>query len=367
MKSIILILTIISLVKADFLLLSDIHFDMNYTAGSPTKCVLGDTGMGCCRPWDIPINNSIPAPIYGSFGCDTPQSIFDILFPQLQKFTEVDFAVFLGDAVDHDLLYQTEERNLYELATVGSYLSTLPFPVFSILGNHDSFLVDNLWDDNETSQIFLQKVQGIYNGPSNLSTTGYYAVTDEYNRRLLFMNCLGYDKHNIETQIEPNKDLFNQTAWFQNELQNAKNTNQTVLVFHHFSVNVSEAIDKYNDMAFSLNYTNLWFFSGHTHSDQIRMSNSTVFYINPSIMPDDHWPEFRIVREKNGKIVDYEQYGLNLTTLQIQKIYSALNDYELSDLSTTSWVNFFERMSKNETLQALYCWHQNWGAESYVC
>lgn len=366
MKSII-ILTIISLVRADFLLLSDIHFDMNYTVGSPTKCILGGTGMGCCRPWDIPINNSTPAPIYGSFGCDTPQTILDILFPQLQKFTNINFGVFLGDAVDHDLLYQTEERNLYEIATVGNYLSSLPFPLYSVLGNHDSFLVDNLWDNNETSENFLQKVQGIYNSPSNLSITGYYAVTDKYNRRLIFMNCLAYDRHNIETQLYPQKDLFNQTAWFQNEIQIAKNSNQTVLIFNHFSVNVSEATEQYNDMAFSLNYENLWFFSGHTHSDQIRMSDSTVFYINPSIMPDDHWPEFRIVIEKNGEIIDYEQYGLNLTTLEIEKIYSAITDYELPNLSLKSWVDFFTRMENNSTLKNLYCWHQNWGATEYVC
>ena len=54
-----------------FLHLTDVHYDLLYEPGSPTKCVLGSTGLGCCHKHDLPLKNSTKASKWGDYNCDT--------------------------------------------------------------------------------------------------------------------------------------------------------------------------------------------------------------------------------------------------------------------------------------------------------
>lgn len=341
----------------DFAVISDVHYDMHYTEGSPTKCVFGNTGMGCCRSWDIPLNGSISAPKYGIPGCDTPLPLLQIIISWLSK-QSVDHLIFLGDVVDHDLVIQNPSYNLKEISTLGSLLQTLPYPSYSVLGNHDGFIIDNLWDDF-AGYDWLQKVQNAYGFPSNLTAGGYYSVNFP-NYTAIFLNCLGYDTHNVEVDLEPKKDLFNQTEWLLGQIENARRQNRTVFLFSHFGSDTGEATGFYNTMIANLNYSNIVYFAGHSHQDEIRLFNSSFFYIHPSVVPDGHFPEMRIYTEENGVISDYIQYGFNLTSLQVEKVYSAMESYGLEDMSPKSWENFFVRMQSNSTLADLYKYHSSW-------
>jgi sphingomyelin phosphodiesterase len=358
-----LLLLIITPSLGDFAIISDVHYDQHYKQGSPTKCLLGNTGMGCCRSWDIALNGSLPAPEFGIFGCDAPKSLLDKIIYWLSNQT-VDYLVFLGDVVDHDLPIQNPSYNLEEISTFATTLKTLPYPAFAVLGNHDGFIIDNLWDDRE-GYSWLEKVQEAYGSPSNLSSGGYYRY-DFPNYTGIFLNCLLYDTHNIEIEIYGQKDLFNQTAWLLTEIKQAKEENRKVYLFSHFGADTGEATDFFNNMIVNLNYTDIVYFAGHSHMDEIRLANSStgeqlIFYIHPSVVPDKHFPEMRIYKEKNGEIYDYIQYGFNLTSLQFEKVYSARESYGLADLSTYSWVDFLNRMQSNATLAEIYDANVNWG------
>lgn len=342
-----------------FAVISDIHYDELYTPGSPTKCVLGSTGMGCCRNFSIPINGSTPAPKFGTIGCDSPRALLDLTFDFLSSL-KVDYLVFLGDVVDHDLLIQNATYSMNEINTLANYFQTLPYPTFSVLGNHDGFFVDNLWD-NDRGQEWLNAIN--YSAPTDLKRGGYYSV--EYGGiKFIFLNCLGYDKYNVEVITHPNLDLFNQTIWLENEIALAEKNAQSVYLFSHFGSETGEAIQKYNKLISTLTYPNITYFAGHSHSDEIRlMSNSTFFYINPSLVPDGHHPEVRVYKtSETGVILDYVQYGINISNSDpvFEVIYSAKNSYSLPDLSGESWNDFFWRMKTNSTLLELYNYHANW-------
>lgn len=357
MKLIILILFIVP-VYSNFAILSDVHYDQFYAEGSPTKCFLGNTGMGCCRNFSKPLNGSTPAGKYGSISCDSPKTLLDLTFEWLEN-QKLDYLVFLGDAVDHDLLIQNSTYNLNEIDVLGSYFGKLPYPVYALMGNHDGFMVDNLWDDG-SGQEWLSYVQDAYGQPTSLGLGGYY-TTVRNGIRFVFLNCLGYDTHNIEVLKYPKKDLFNQTEWFMNLITN---TTEPVYLFSHFGSETGEATDLYNQMISSINNPRITYFAGHSHSDEIRlMSNTSFFYINPSLVPDGHFPEVRIYIEEENSIVDYLQYGLNITKEipQFELVYSAKESYELKDLSASSWNDFFLRKEKNTTLQELYNSHASWG------
>ena len=366
MKLVFLIISFLTtFVSANFIVISDIHYDQFYSVGASTKCFLGNTGMGCCRNFSVPLNGSTPAREYGELTCDSPKALLDITFKWLASL-QVDYLVFLGDIVDHDLLIQNSTYNLNEINVLGNYFKTLPYPVYALMGNHDGFIVDNLWDDG-SGQEWVGYVQNSYGQPTVLGTTGYYTVV--HNKiRFIFLNCLGYDTHNLEILKYPKNDLFNQTAWFTSLIENVKKNNETVYLFSHFGSEIGEATDFYNKMISSIDYPYITYFAGHSHHDEIRMmTNSSFFYINPSLVPDNHFPEVRLYLEENNSVIDYVQYGLNLTkaylegTVQFEVVYTAKNSYSLEDLSAQSWSNFFSRMESNITLKNIYNSHVNWG------
>ena len=61
-------------------------------------------------------------------------------------------------------------------------------------------------------------------------------------------------------------------------------------------------------------------------------------------------------------IISDVQYGFNLTSLQVAKVYSARESYGLEDLSVESWVGFLNRMKTNATLKEIYDSHATWGS-----
>jgi 3',5'-cyclic AMP phosphodiesterase CpdA len=355
------LLILFGFASANFAVISDVHYDQYYTVGSPTNCPLGSTGMGCCRKWDTPLEPYSSAPKYGTFGCDSPFSLLNIVVEWL-ALQKLDYLVFLGDVVDHDLAIQNPNYNMEEISTLAKMLKTLPYPTFSVFGNHDGFIIDNLWDD-VFGRKWMEDVQELYGRPSNLSNGGYYNTTDKYGTRMIFLNCLGYDSNNIGVKL----NMFNQTTWLLDQITDAKSFNQSVYLFTHFGSDTEEATPEYNSMIDSLNYTRITYFSGHSHRDENRLMKNGFFYVHPSIVPDQHFPEMRIYRENEGIITDYEQYGFNLSSLQFEHVYSAKESYNLKDLSTASWEDFHTRMYTDRQLAIRYCQHYNWGGNYSSC
>ena len=127
--------------------MSDFHLDPRYKVGSEGNCTNGL----CCRSnannEDIKAGTiSTPAPLYGTFDCDTP---YDLGLAALQavgpltgtsKDDPLAWTVYTGDLVSHEtqlelsrLYVEYEEDSIYYMFK--EYLHT---PVFPVLGNHDT-------------------------------------------------------------------------------------------------------------------------------------------------------------------------------------------------------------------------------------
>ena len=124
--------------------MSDFHLDPRYKVGAEGNCSAGL----CCRSNNPGLTSMIaqPAPLYGSFKCDTP---YDLGLAALQAVgpltgtnasNPLGWTVYTGDLVSHDP--QSELSRAYteyaETSIYGMFKSYLTGPIFAALGNHDS-------------------------------------------------------------------------------------------------------------------------------------------------------------------------------------------------------------------------------------
>jgi hypothetical protein len=124
--------------------ISDFHLDPRYKASAEANC---SSGL-CCRGNNGPITGQItfPAPLYGSFKCDTPYDLVLAALAAVGPLTgtgsssPLAWTVYTGDLVSHDP--QSELSRAYveytETSIYGMFKSYITGPVFAALGNHDS-------------------------------------------------------------------------------------------------------------------------------------------------------------------------------------------------------------------------------------
>ena len=60
--------------------ISDIHLDTRYHIGGVDNCVFGETGLGCCREFDIPKKPYGYASEWGNYNCDAPIKLVNETF-----------------------------------------------------------------------------------------------------------------------------------------------------------------------------------------------------------------------------------------------------------------------------------------------
>lgn len=127
--------------------LSDFHLDPRYSAASEANC---SSGL-CCRTNVHATGKAVgqvtvPAPLYGSFKCDTPYYLGLAALQAIAPLTgthgnsSVAWTVYTGDLVSHDTQNQLS-REYTEYAEVSVYdlfKEYIGSPVFPVLGNHDS-------------------------------------------------------------------------------------------------------------------------------------------------------------------------------------------------------------------------------------
>ena len=129
--------------------LSDFHLDPRYSALSEANC---SSGL-CCRT-NVHATGytlgqvALPAPLYGSFKCDSPyylglatlQAIAPLTGTGPHDKSSIAWTIYTGDLVSHDSQNQLS-RAYTEYAEVSVYdlfKEYIGSPVFPVLGNHDS-------------------------------------------------------------------------------------------------------------------------------------------------------------------------------------------------------------------------------------
>ena len=384
-------------VNVNILHISDIHLDLSYYAGSPSNCLLGKTGLGCCRSNSIPIEPYRNASVWGDFNCDTPLSLWNATLLWIRNTLQVDVIIMTGDIVNHHDLTQSWSQNYNTIKTALTMLhDTFPNTiVIPVLGNHDTFPVDQLVPSVTAPQILSDvcNIWSVWLPPKSLPSCkecGVYSfviLVANVSIRVIALNSLYYDPNNLALLLyPPNYDICGQKSYVQSMMNLARMNKERVWIIGHISPESSECS---NDFALFLQDMSVQYadiicgqFFGHSHADEFRLlrNNASVpiqsIFVAPSVVPSGHFPGVRLYQFDGSHVIlsDYMQYHLNLTK-QIQsetfigytETYTFTDYYELPDASSASLIDLSKRMKQDRDVFAKYVYVFEFGKANSTC
>lgn len=367
-----------------FLHLTDVHYDLLYEPGSPTKCVLGSTGLGCCHKYDLPITNSTKASKWGDYNCDTSRLFLEETLKYINtNLQPLDFVFYTGDSAGHHDFANTPSIIMDTITDMDQLLrNNFPGkPIYNNLGNHDAWPIDQTTPIeynhilSHVSELWSQGLDSV--SKDNIKKGGYYSIMLNNFTRLISFNSIYYDGHNL---FKHKKNLANddQICWLKTMLDKSRTSNHQVWFISHIFPSAGESTDEYNAIMKDI----LWEYKdiikyqwwGHSHNDQFILlgkndSNNELEYysagmVSPSIMPDKRFPAFRIYEYDTNtfKLIDYTQYYSNLTKvisedkMIYEKHYSFRESYSLNGLEVSDLKQLYLGI-KNNTLNNPYCNH----------
>ncbi|SCU77409.1 LADA_0A00298g1_1 [Lachancea dasiensis] len=310
--------------------LSDFHIELDYTIGAEANC----SASMCCTPhskntfanltshshkdWnsyydshyegnslvkgsliDVFKNDSIwsPATTFGHYECDAPEILINSSLDSIANFSstnniDFEFAIFTGDAVDHDELSLTS----YEV-TVNSEEAVFrdiknklgDVPVYSVLGNHDTFPYGELGQENHGfSNYFAWNAElmadlwedygWLGSDESQYARKHYtgFSVETSMGLKVISLNSnVWYKKNHYAYWNASQPDTFGQLDFLIDELVESESKDQRVWIIAHipFSADAlplpaklfAEVIERFSP------YTIANIFFGHTHLDQFEI------------------------------------------------------------------------------------------------
>lgn len=368
-----------------FLHITDIHYDPNYKAGSPVYCLLGKLHLGCCRPYNIPIEPYEKASKWGNFRCDTPFTFVNATLEWIRvNVPDIDFIIYTGDTVGHHDITQSITHNINAINDINELFKYYfnGIKVYSSIGNHDTYPIDQT--QKSINKIFLNNFANNWsywlNNSQTISKGGYYYSKLNENMYIVNLNSLLYDKINLFHLQEGEE----QWEWFENTLETIKNENSYLWITNHICPFSSEARSTYTQKFISIlsKYKDIikYHFYGHVHQDTFTLlnyNNNIVGFcsIPSSLMLDKHEASFRIYKYErdNYDILDYDQYTSNLTETILQnkiifyKSYSFNNEYDLNGVNLDNWIQLYENIKNSNITLNKYYHHYNPGINNTIC
>jgi len=321
--------------------ITDIHYDPNYLENSPATC-FPDYGLRCCNKYSISIPPHRKAGKYGDFNCDTSILFINETFKWISENIDFDVLLWTGDTVGHHDLSQSTEDNIKVIKEITDlidfwfYRGTFGKLVVPVIGNHDTFPVDNMRSNFSETQVG-QKLneywkEWIKDGEiyDNFLEGGYYEYKiKESNVTFLVLNMLYFDNNNLMERLdvfseEPTKQL----QWLTKKLQNE---GKNVWIIGHidpedttsnFTRDFPGIVEKYDNIKGTI-----W---GHTHHDSFfLLGNKSFGLITSSLMADSVYPGFRVyeMNRRSGEMVNWVNYYNKLTKDNEEGIF---NGYEES-------------------------------------
>lgn len=358
--------------------LSDIHYDELYTVGANAVC---DEPL-CCRAHNG-FNGTKKARKWGEYECDLTLPMLESLLSTLGSM-KPDIIVWTGDTTAHDVWEESPSLQINRLIFVSQLIAKYfpSTPVFPIMGNHDTFPVDQWnrkpkdfshYDDFEWLVDGLASVWGKWITPEGVKTLksgGYYTALVRPGLRIVGLNTAFGDNLNFylmlnEDQQQPQFD------WLYNTLLQAETQKEKVLLLGHIPTGDTlpaayrDYARKFVTLVTRFKDTLVGQFFGHTHNDQFELEfdNATnavsgIAFIAPSATTYTHRnPAFRIYEySPEYTLLDYHQYFTNLTLANEKNSpqwvleYSAKSAYNLSDMSAASWLDLVHRFQKDDAL-----------------
>ena len=367
--------------------ITDPHIDTDYSPGSPNKCVLGSSGMGCCRTYDIPIAGHRPSSKWGEKTCDAPPHLLNETLSWIRTNLTYTFDAILygGDSVGHHDITQGYQKNI-RTASITTGMFQTHFPNTLLIpnqGNHDTYPIDQVLPiigAKFRSHLADTWQSNIGDSAAHLfATEGYYSVPLNEHVTIVSMASLLYDSHNLFKIKSDATD--SQVLWLEKLVNHARQDGRHLLLLGHIFPAGGESTSSFNKWLSSVLQSNQDVLHngifGHSHNDEwtIMPPNLTganqppaTALVTPSMMPDQRNPSFRIYkyRRVTGELLDYHQYYIDLhetvvqDRIQIKSDYSFQAEYKQPDLSGESMWSLYQTMRSHPEVADAYCRHY-WG------
>ncbi|KZT25638.1 sphingomyelin phosphodiesterase [Neolentinus lepideus HHB14362 ss-1] len=392
---------------------SDVHIDRQYTVGAEVNC----TKPICCRHYEDQKEKKgqrikVQARRHGERNCDSPASLADSMLIAVQEAaSDAMFSLFTGDVAEAAvwLLDKTEVRK--DMQEFNHQMAArLGFPVFGVIGNHDSAPVNNFprstTESPDVQWVFDVQSQGWRKWINSTSayqmvhTSGSYStVVPGTKLKIMSINTNYWYKQNFwlydndEPQADPNGIL----AFIIAELQAAEDAGQRVWVIGHSPVGKGDIMwdqsNYYDQIVQRYKNTIAGQFFGHTHADELQIAYSdyknrtaanavSVGLVAPALTPRSGNPAFKVydVDPDTYEVMDAKSYFADMThptfrhTPSWALFYSAraaygplLNLPSSASLSPAFWHNLTELMVRNDTLFDEYQSRKNGGVRRRRC
>ncbi|KAK4887018.1 hypothetical protein RN001_003289 [Aquatica leii] len=337
--------------KLKVLQINDIHLDLEYSEGSNANC----NEPLCCR---MILNTSssifFPAGRWGAYTCDLPiQMVEKTLQHIATQHPDIDYIMWVGDIVPHDI-WQQSESGILETITKSVEQMKRMFPHTTIvptIGNHELIPSGTFappWVKNKNFQMswLLPKLYSLWQDWIPISEkarfieNGFYSILIRPNFKVISLNanyCYNQNWWLYVNSTDPGEQL----AWLVQQLQEAESNGVKVHIIYY------KIISRYEDTVTAQ-------FFAHTHMDEFEVfydnenyvTPVSVGYIAPSLTPYIGYnPAYRIY---------YIDAGENSTEMQENlewvRCYSAKETYNLTSLRPTEWNNLIKRMEADESL-----------------
>ncbi|BFY98263.1 hypothetical protein BsWGS_01303 [Bradybaena similaris] len=256
-------------------------------------------------------------------------------------------------------------------------------PIFPALGNHETYPTSSYNRKNKNTQTLLQSLsvqwQSMFHVmPDQLTTIrehAYYTALIKLGLRILTINPLYdylYNMYAIASQMDPAKE--NQRRFVRQILQHARQNNEKVILVSHMKPSPSQTYpsyaDEHNQLVTDFSDVIILQLYGHEHSDTFLLNRDpdnmdritgvsltapsvTTYYgtnigVNPSI-------RVYKIDSKTFKPLDYDQYYINIPesnesgVAEVKKHYTFTEEYQLPDLSPSSFEALSDRIDTNWT------------------
>ncbi|KAF8368903.1 hypothetical protein PRIPAC_86732 [Pristionchus pacificus] len=364
--------------------LTDIHVDFEYAEGSEAAC---QASVCCHRDKNASANLNIttPAGHWGSISkCDIPYRTLESMLRHINETEELDYIMVSGDLINHfDWEYSWEGhvgilRNLSSL-----FKSHFPStPIFWGVGNHEgvpvnSFPPHTIDQDFSPSQSYEELTA--MNEPwlkekeerESSRLRGSWSTTVTKGLRLISLNtgfCIDTNFFLYLNQSDPDGTM----SWFVQELYQAELAGDFVHVLAHIPPGYSDCLEGWSRNYYRVvqrfsSVIRAQFF-GHVHWDyftvfyedmhNVESEPVSVGYISPSATTFDYLnPAYRIYtvdRNDDFGILDFETFSTDLSVTsrerepEWKKLYSARDEFNLTNLSPASWNSVIKDIHSNE-------------------
>ena len=332
-----------------FIHITDMHLDLDYSVGSPTQCILGSTGLGCCHKYDLPIKESNISGKWGDKNCDLPLLLFKETLNWINNsFPKLDFIIYGGDTIGHHDLSQTYSKNIYTMKVVSQlFYQTFKDNLFIInQGNHDTFPIDQTPPKigKKMREAIISNLTSLMgdNAANQFINHGFMHLKVTDSLHIISINSIDYDSRNLFYKKEiKNGD---QDIWLAQILKDIRKKGEYVYLVGHIFPSAEESIDIYNTwlLEYLSNYRDIILasFFGHSHNDEFRLHFTNEenvvapILVTPSLMPDKRDPCFRnyLYHKTSNLLLDYQQYCVDLDQTNYYDKLIVYQDYQFSQL-----------------------------------